>query len=181
MIEGRLVDNRILVWDITSARTIFSAGYYGKPLGIAKPKGSEFDAPLVLDLIEGLYLSEKSKLKIARGDGSSVSSQEIRKICRRQYSDFDAKYMVFHNLRERGYIVTPGIKFGCDFAVYERGPGIDHAPYLVEVYREDDVLTATGIVLAGRLATTVKKQFILAIPKTKASKVDYVGFDWWRA
>jgi tRNA-intron endonuclease len=181
MIEGRLVDNRIIVWDITDARTIFSTGYYGKPLGVSKPKGIEFDAPLVLDLMEGHYLSEKKKLKIVRADGSTISILEMKKICRKQYSDFDAKYLVFQNLRERGYIVTPGIKFGCDFAVYERGPGIDHAPYLVEVFRDNDPLTATGIVLAGRLATTVKKQFILAIPKIKASKVDYVGFDWWRA
>jgi tRNA-intron endonuclease, archaea type len=27
----------------------------------------------------------------------------------------------------------------------------------------------------------VKKQFILALPKVTERKVDYVGFDWWRA
>jgi tRNA-intron endonuclease len=84
-------------------------------------------------------------------------------------------------LRDKGYIVSPGIKFGCDFAVYERGPGIDHAPYLVQVFKPSDHMTATGIVLAGRLATTVKKQFILAIPKLKEKTISFVGFDWWRA
>ena len=79
-----------------------------------------------------------------------------------------------------GYVVSPGIKFGCDFAVYEHGPGIDHAPYLVQVVKPSDNLTTTGIVLAGRLATTVKKQFILAIPYLKLRKVHFVGFDWWR-
>jgi tRNA-intron endonuclease len=105
----------------------------------------------------------------------------VRDLCKSQYSNFDAKYLVFQNLREKGYVVTPGIKFGCDFAVYEHGPGIDHAPYLVEVFRQNDEITATGIVLAGRLATTVKKQFVLAIPTMKERKVEYVGFDWWRA
>ena len=47
--------------------------------------------------------------------------------------DFDIKYLVFKKLRDVGYVVSPGIKFGCDFAVYEHGPGIDHAPYLVQV------------------------------------------------
>jgi tRNA-intron endonuclease len=42
-------------------------------------------------------------------------------------------------------------------------------------------MSATGIVLAGRLATTVKKQFIIAIPRIKEKKVDFIGFDWWRA
>jgi len=181
MIRGRLIENRIVIWDIPDSKTLFGGGYYGKPLGIYKPKGIDFDAPLVLDLIEGCYLLEKGKLKLFHMDDDSVTTVEIKKICRKQYADFEANYLVFKNLREKGYIVTPGIKFGCDFAVYEQGPGIDHAPYLVQVFRTTERLTATGMVLAGRLATTVKKQFILAIPRVKDERVDYVGFDWWRA
>ena len=181
MISGRLVENRIIIWDVSHSRTLFGNGYYGKPLGISKPKGTDFDAPLVLDLIEGCYLVEKNKLKVSHIDGKAASFAKIKKICKKQYIDFDADYLVFHDLRDKGYIVTPGIKFGCDFAVYEQGPGIDHAPYLVQVFRATDDLAATGVVLAGRLATTVKKQFILAIPRVKDKKVDYVGFDWWRA
>lgn len=181
VISGRLIENRIVIWDISDSRALFGSGYYGKPLGIPKPKGTDFDAPLVLDLIEGCYLVEKRRLQLFHIDGKQVSLNEIRKICKKQYVDFDAKYLVFQNLRNKGYIVTPGIKFGCDFAVYEQGPGIDHAPYLVRVFRATDELTATGVVLAGRLATTVKKQFILALPKVTERKVDYVGFDWWRA
>ena len=33
---------------------LFSQGYYGKPIGIPKPKIEEIDAPLILDLIEGI-------------------------------------------------------------------------------------------------------------------------------
>ncbi|HET6715933.1 MAG TPA: tRNA-intron lyase, partial [Nitrososphaeraceae archaeon] len=87
----------------------------------------------------------------------------------------------FKKLRDGGYIVSPGIKFGCDFAVYEHGPGIDHAPYLVQVVDNQQDITATGIVLAGRLATTVKKQFILAITSMKPRRVYFLSFDWWRA
>jgi tRNA-intron endonuclease len=181
MISGRLVENRIIIWDVSHSRTLFGSGYYGKPLGISKPKGTDFDAPLVLDLIEGCYLLEKNKLKVFHIDGKAAPFAKIKKICKKQYVDFDADYLVFQDLRDKGYIVTPGIKFGCDFAVYEQGPGIDHAPYLVQVFRATEDLAATGVVLAGRLATTVKKQFILAIPRVKDKKVDYVGFDWWRA
>lgn len=181
MITGRLVENRIVIWNIPDSRTIFGIGYYGKPLGVSKPKGTDFDAPLVLDLIEGCYLVESNRLKVSHIGGKAVPLVEIRKMCKKQYVDFETQYFVFRNLRDKGYIVTPGIKFGCDFAVYEQGPGIDHAPYLVQVFRPEDYLTATGVVLAGRLATTVKKQYILAIPKVKEKKVDYIGFDWWRA
>ena len=87
---------------------------------------------------------------------------------------------MYKDFREKGYVINPGIKFGCDFAVYQRGPGIDHAPYVVQVYNKNDVITSTGVVLAGSLSTSVRKQFILAIPKGK-SHVDYLALDWWRA
>jgi len=35
-------------------------------------------------------------------------------------------------------------------------------------------------VLAGRLASSVKNQFILAIPHGK-DKIDYLALDWWKA
>jgi tRNA-intron endonuclease len=180
-LQGNLIENRIIVWDIQQARDLFGSGYYGKPMGIPKPKGTDFDAPLILDLIEGCYLVEVERLDVRRVDGDRVTLREIRNICRKEYGDFDMKYIVFRDLRNKGYVVSPGIKFGCDFAVYEHGPGIDHAPYLVQVLKMDDYLTATAIVLAGRLATTVKKQFILAIPYVKDKRIDFIGFDWWRA
>ena len=48
---GRLFENRIVVWDIEASRRLFKDSYYGKPLGIPKPKDFEFDAPLILDLM----------------------------------------------------------------------------------------------------------------------------------
>jgi tRNA-intron endonuclease len=180
-IEGQLVENRIIIWDIESSRRLYAQGYFGKPLGVAKPKGIEFESPLILDLIEGCYLTQNDQLVVKRPNNRMVSLEGIKTICRKEYADFDRKYLVFSDLRNKGYVVSPGIKFGCDFAVYEHGPGIDHAPYLIEVYNPRDLVSATGIVLAGRLATTVRKQFILAIPKVRTDGVVYVGFDWWRA
>ena len=51
---------------------------------------------------------------------------------------------------------------------------------LIQVYNRTEPITSTRIVLAGRLATTVRKQFILAIPKGK-EKVDFLALDWWKA
>jgi len=180
-VTGKLVENRIVLWNVEESRLMFGNGYYGKPLGISKPKGTQFDVPLVLDLIEGCYLIQIGRLMVYHANGRQISLRAIKAICRKEYIDFDCKYLVFRTLRDAGYVVSPGIKFGCDFAVYEHGPGIDHAPYLVQVFKQKDYLTATGIVLAGRLATTVKKQFILALPRIKERKVDFIGFDWWRA
>ena len=177
--KGEIVENRIIVWDIQESRDLFRNGYFGKPIGIPKPNPDEINVPLILDLMEGCYLLETSKIKIYR-DKKKVSLDELLKICREEYHNFDKKYLVYKDFREKEYVVNPGIKFGCDFAVYNRGPGIDHAPYLIQVYNKNDSISSTGVVLAGRLASSVKKQFILAIPSGKSS-VDYLALDWWKA
>ena len=176
--KSELIDNRIVVWNIKDSRKLFSLGYYGKPIGIPKPKPEEIDAPLILDLIEGYYLLENSKITIYESK-KKLTNTHMLKICEKEYHDFNKKYTVYKNFRDKGYIVNPGIKFGCDFAVYQKGPGIDHAPYLIQVYNKKDVITTTGVVLAGRLATTVRKQFILAIPY--GNNVEYLALDWWKA
>ena len=174
-----LIENRIIVWDIDDSRKLFSHGYYGKPIGIPKPKPEEIDVPLILDLIEGYYLLQNRKISIFKSK-KRVSKEKMLKICNDEYHDFDKKYQVYKNFRDKGYIVNSGIKFGCDFTVYQKGPGIDHAPYLVQVYNKKDTISTTGLVLPGRLATTVRKQFILAIPHGK-NDVNYLALDWWKA
>jgi len=171
--KSELVENRIIVWDIEDSRKLFSQGYYGKPIGIPKPKIEEIDVPLILDLIEGLYLLENKKISITKLK-QKVTVEEMLDICKKEVHEFDK------NFRDKGYIINPGIKFGCDFAVYEKGPGIDHAPFLIQVYNRNESITSTGIVLAGRLATSVRKQFILAIPKGKDT-VEFLALDWWKA
>ena len=177
--KSELVENRIIVWNVEDSKKLFAEGYYGKPIGMPKPKIEEINVPLILDLIEGLYLLENKKITIARMK-QKINMEQMTEICKKEVHEFEKKYVVYKNFRDKGYIINPGIKFGCDFAVYEKGPGIDHAPFLIQVYSRNESITSTGIVLAGRLATTVRKQFILAIPKGK-DKVDFLALDWWKA
>ncbi len=179
MIKCEIIENRIIVWSIEDSRKLFGHGYYGKPVGIPKPKIEEIDAPLILDLIEGLYLLENKKITITKSK-QKITAQQLVEMCKKEVHEFDKKYIVYKNFRDKGYIINPGIKFGCDFAVYQKGPGIDHAPFLIQVYARGESITTTGLVLAGRLATTVRKQFILAIPKGR-DKVDFLALDWWKA
>jgi tRNA-intron endonuclease len=179
--RGRLFENRVVVWDIETSRRLFKDGYYGKPLGIPKPKDFEFDAPLVLDLMEAYHLMMRKAITIEDQSGRELTSKQLQDVCEASYTDFREKFMVYRKLREAGYIVTPGIKFGSDFAVYEHGPGIDHAPYIVQVMGPSSTMTATSMVRSGRLATTVRKQFIIAIPDHGKRTVEFLRYDWWRA
>jgi len=173
-----LKDSRLIVWSPEQSRRLFRAGYFGKPLGIPKPK-EEFQAPLILDPIEGVYLLEKGLIKVVSGtERREVHLDELMAVAREVLEDFDEKYKVYSDLRERGFVVTPGIKYGCDFAVYQQGPGVDHSPYIVQVKGLREALSASEIVKAGRLATTVRKTFILAV--VDGDDVRYLGFKWWK-
>jgi tRNA-intron endonuclease len=181
-IETELLANFLIVWNPEQGSGLYKMGYYGKPLGIAKPKIPEFDVPLILDLMEGLYLVESGKISVNRGpERKRVSFSKLRRRARRLYENFDAKYAVYRDLRGQELIVTPGIKFGCDFAVYKHGPGLDHAPYMVSVRKAKDEVTAMDVVKAGRLATTVRKRFIIAIPDLEAEEIRYLIFKWFKA
>jgi len=181
-IKVELIENFLVVWDPTEGSQLYKNGFYGKPLGIAKPKIPEFKVPLVLDLMEGVYLAEKGTVTIQEaGEKRKVGLKKLKEKAKLLYDEFDEKYAVYQDLRESGLIVTPGIKFGCDFAVYKYGPGVEHAPYMVSVKDAGSEISATEIVKAGRLATTVRKRFIIAVPDLAAKKTRYLIFKWFKA
>ena len=173
-----LKDGRLVVWSLQESRRLYATGFYGKPLGIPKPK-EDFEAPLILDPIEGVYLLEKEMISVYSGEGKhEVDLEELRKSASGMLEGFDERYQIYRDLRERGLIVTPGIKYGCDFAVYEKGPGLDHAPYIIKVKSSGEGLTAAEIVEAGRLATSVRKTFIIAM--VDSGEIRFLSFKWWR-
>ena len=177
--EAELVENFLVVWDPKQGRRLYALGFYGKPLGIPKPKTPNFEAPLILDLMEGLYLVEKGELHVYMGpEKKPVTAEELMQVAERLHKDFRQKYAVYKELRDKGLVVTSGIKYGCDFMVYKQGPGLEHAPYMLTVKNSDNEITATEIVKAGRLATTVRKRFIIAIPE---KKTQYIMFKWFKA
>ena len=181
-IETEFIENFLVVWDPAKGSQLYKLGYYGKPIGIPKPKAENFDAPLILDLMEGLYLAERGIITVAEGpEKVKVGFSKLRRRAKGLYEEFDLKYAVYRDLRDQKLIVTPGIKYGCDFAVYKHGPGVDHAPYMVSVKRAKDEVTATEMVKAGRLATTVRKRFIIAVPDLETEQIQYLIFKWFKA
>jgi len=181
-IKVELIENFLVVWDSKEGSELYKTAYYGKPVGIPKPKIPEFDVPLILDLMEGLYLAEIERIEIYENPNeTTVNLKRLRQKAKQLYDGFEEKYAVYHDLRDSGLIVTPGIKFGCDFAVYKYGPGVEHAPYMVTVKKAGSDISATEIVKNGRLATTVRKRFIFAVPDLPSKEIKYLIFKWFKA
>ena len=174
-----LVGDRAIVWESEDGMALYDEGYYGQPVGIRKPKSSIFDKPLELSLLECAYLTKKNKLQVLDSNHNPVTLDELLELGMQCADDFKDRYLVYTQLREKGYVVRPGLKFGTDFAVYEKGPGIDHAPFLVHVIPQKNGVVPLDIVRAGRLATSVRKRFIIATVKENGEIAHY-SFVWHR-
>jgi tRNA-intron endonuclease len=173
--RGRLYNNHVVIESIDESRRLYAEGFYGKPLGVDKPSGPNFDSPLLLSPLEAVYLSKKGLIEVIDPKGKPVAPEELED---RLLSDERIKllYRVYEDLRERGLIVKPGMKFGADFAVYRFGPGIDHAPYLVVVRPLNERMDPVEIVKTGRLSHSVRKTFTIASPT--GGGVKYIIFKW---
>ncbi len=178
-ISARLLGSRVLIPDIEDSQRLYSEGFYGKPLGEPKPRGL-VEKPLVLDLVEAVYLAEKGVLDVVDEEGRRLTPGELREKARSLIPRFDYLYRVYSELRDAGYVVRSGLKFGADFAVYIHGPGIDHAPFLVSVLDYDESIDPLEIVKAGRLSHSVRKHFIIAAVDRATMRVTYLGFSWTR-
>ncbi|MFX1474274.1 MAG: tRNA-intron lyase [Promethearchaeota archaeon] len=178
-IPAQIIENMVVIWNPEEGSRLYAKGFFGKPLGIRKPKTTEFDRPSQLSFFEALYLFNKGLLRVYLKDLSeSLTKKELVEIAESHHVNFSQKYQVYEDLRNRGFIVRPGLKFGADFAVYKQGPGIDHSLFIIQVVANSDEISAIEVVRAGRLATSVRKRFVLATPRK--GKTQYFVFSWMK-
>ncbi|MFX0014556.1 MAG: tRNA-intron lyase [Promethearchaeota archaeon] len=177
-VPAQVVDKNVIVWNPEQGSYIYQLGYFGKPVGIRKPKSPRFDRPLELTLLEAVFLQEKNIISIYDGE-LKLSKEAFLEICNERFSKFEDFYAVYLDLRKKRYIVRPGLKFGTDFAVYRRGPGIDHSPFLISMFPRKSRIEPIDLVRAGRLATSVRKRYVIATVLSD-QQIRYYVFQWNR-
>ncbi|MHA1976179.1 MAG: tRNA-intron lyase [Candidatus Hodarchaeales archaeon] len=177
-VPAQLVDKHVIVWNHELGSKIYQLGYFGKPVGIRKPKSPRFERPLELTLLEAAFLLENNTIRIFEDD-REISKDQLLVICKERFAKFEDLYTVYKHLRDKRYIVRPGLKFGTDFSVYRRGPGIDHAPFLVSIFPKESTIEPIDLVRAGRLATSVRKRYVIATVLSD-QQIRYYVFQWNR-
>ncbi len=140
--------------------------------------GNITEEGLQLSLIEALYLMEKDKLEIL-SDNKEISLDEMFEIIRSE--DLLTRYIVFRDLRNRGYIVKTGFKYGSEFRLYERGksPGDGHSNYLVKVAPENCTMTMFDLSSYVRVAHGVNKKLLFAVVDDE-NDITYYNMEWTR-
>ena len=149
-------DNAVLTENSDPARDLFNKSVFGSILKNGKVK---------LSLYESFFLFEKSKLNVLDKRNKTLSFEVFIKRARKLDKDFLTKYTVFKDLREKGYIIKTGLKFGAPFRVYGKGvkPGQDHALWVVFPVHESNSLTWHEFSAKARVAHSTKKKLLIGV------------------
>lgn len=177
-IPAKLINSRVIVFNPLYASYLYvKKNFFGSPLGISKPRLEYFSKPSELSLLEAYYLLEKEEITVFDVKKKKlITPKEFYAMAKKTHYKFEEKYIIYKDLREKGYIPRPGLKFGADFVVYKKGPGLEHSLFMVHVLLHNKKITSIDMVRAGRLATSVRKKYVIANPLTKS----YYFFEWFK-
>jgi tRNA-intron endonuclease len=91
---------------------------------------------LILNSFETLYLLYNNKLELKKINKNIVFDELIQKYIQKN-EDILTQFLLYRDLRTKGYVVKDGFGFGSDFRVYERGSyGLKDAKFLIFAFNE---------------------------------------------
>jgi tRNA-intron endonuclease len=146
--QGELSGEKVIV-------TGSEANILGK--GYGRKKGR-----LELSLEEAAFLLETSKIEIKGEEEKELNLEDFLKHALGISPKFGVRYIVYKDLKERGYVVQPG---GVDFWLYPRGakPGEKPARYFIRILSERDFFPLKELDTLLISARNMRKEPILAI------------------
>ena len=119
-IQGVLIKNQSIILEPNRQQELEQKGY-----------GDMVKDKLFLKPFESLYLLYTGKLALFRGK-KNIGFDLFLQICKKQDESILTKFLVYRDLRTRGYTVKDGFGFGSDFRVYAKGDfGEKGAKFLV--------------------------------------------------
>ena len=123
------------------------------------------DNRLELEPVELLHLIERKRLVVKRPDGESIGPDFIVSELLDEDPDLWTRYLVFRDLRSRGYAVRQGFGSGIGFRVYSRGdkPGTASASQLVYVLKEGVPISLSDLDMVTQTAAGSRKKLVFAL------------------
>jgi tRNA-intron endonuclease, archaea type len=147
-------DATVHVADPSEAGTVYGRGYFG----------TVREGGLFLDRYEASYLLEMDRLAVLDDRGRTVDWPSLfRRALRAEYG-FGVRYLVYRDLRQRGYVVRTGTA-PYAFAVLPRG-GIHQktpAKYWVATYSERAPFSLGELFQLAERAQSARKNLLLAV------------------
>jgi len=161
--SGTLAKKGVIVAEQSSIDALSTRGY-----------GTSENEVFTLAFFEALYLLDKGMLEVKDEDGKMADFQSLLHRYEAQNENAWVSYMVYRDLRSRGYVAREGFGAGIDFRMYERGAyGKDTAPYLVLSTQEGKPLGINELVDAQQQCQSQKKELTLAVMNRRGEIVYY--------
>lgn len=162
---GELRGDRVVVDDPAEGSALYNRGFFGTPRS---------GGALELDLLEAVYLVEADRLTVRR-KGRAVSARELFRAASAAIPSFEIRYLVYRDLRQRGYVVE-GRGEPVDFQVYPRGGAPKKTPskYWVRAISERAVFDLAELLGRAEEAARVRKTLLLGLVDEE-SDLTYYG------
>jgi len=109
LVNGQLISDQTCISDKSMIHELEQKGY-----------GEIENKKLFLQEFETLYLLYTKKLILKKGK-KYFDFDSFMNLCQKTNSEILTKFLIYRDLRNRGYVVKDGFGFGSDFRVYERG------------------------------------------------------------
>lgn len=148
------------------------------------------DKILKLDFIETIFLSKKGFLARDAKTGKGISTENLVEMAKLRRPDAEELFDVYDDWRSRGYILKTGFKFGTHFRLYFPGASPMreksdwlHSKHVIHVFPKEVRMIMSEWARAVRVAHSVRKTFIMAIPGMKEEDyhtdreiIDFIGY-----
>ena len=124
-ISAKLINEKIIVINPKMQNILTERGF-----------GESEKDTLVLDSFEALYLLYNNKLELKKVNKTIIFDELIQQYIQKN-DDILTRFLLYRDLRTKGYVVKDGFGFGSDFRVYERGNyGLKDAKFIIFAFNE---------------------------------------------
>jgi len=141
----------------------------------SKGYGVTEEGKLSLAFYEALFLLGKGAIDVTDEETKEKIAFETL-LKRFQQVDKDAwvRYLIYRDLRGRGYVAREGFGLGIDFRVYERGDyGRGTAKHLIFGIQEGQPVSVEKLARTQRYVQNLKKNLVLAVINRRGEIVYY--------
>jgi tRNA-intron endonuclease len=161
--SGVISEKGVMISEQSNIDALSSRGY-----------GTSENKVFTLTFYEALYLLDKGMLEIRGEKGKTLDFQSLLHNYEAQNENAWVNYLVYRDLRSRGYVVREGFGGGIDFRIYDRGTyGKDTAPYLVMSTQEGKPLPVNDLAGILQQCQSQKKELTLAVMNRRGEIVYY--------
>lgn len=137
--------------------------------------GTTEDGKSLLNVYETLFLVNKGLLEVYKSKSKiALEFKELLHLYEKADNNVWFKYLIYRDLRSRGYVVREGFGLGINFRVYKRGEyGKTTATYLILGMQEGKPITVRELAQVLKHTQSLKKKLVIAVVNRRGETVYY--------